>query len=184
MNAVNSIVTDTAHITATSWITSFYILGRGVISPVITPITDTGVILAYDPRLITAPVTSLNVVVTSTLPNVAVLASKFNGVFHIHPGCAFPFGVADQMWAFTRGEDGLKYWLQAGQVCDTVPRLPVALWQNGGTFYIGGTPAGNRFRGILDEVILDPVGGSRPPSSMDDDNTEYYYVSLPLVLRD
>jgi hypothetical protein len=44
------------------------------------------------------------------------------------------------------------------------PRLPVVFWTNGGAFWFGGSPLGPPFAGTLDEVLVDPPDGGRPPA--------------------
>ena len=44
-----------------------------------------------------------------------------------------------------------------------VPSL--RLHMNGGTFYVGGSPKDSHFTGTLDEVVVDPYDGGRPPNS-------------------
>jgi len=41
--------------------------------------------------------------------------------------------------------------------------LPVSFRSDGGTFIVGGSPLGPNFLGTLDEIIVDPAGGSEPP---------------------
>ena len=76
-----------------------------------------------------------------------------------------------------------KFWLGGTEICDAPkPRPRIELWQNGGVIYIGGGPTGDRFLGMLDEVILDPYDGSKPPNEGDGSEDETL-VYLPSVAR-
>lgn len=68
----------------------------------------------------------------------------------------------------------VTHWQDEEDVCvfDNSPR--VEFWTNGGVFYIGGLPADDDsfidgeprvipLQGLLDEVIVDPTGSTRPP---------------------
>lgn len=185
-DAVNAIAPPASQITETAVITGFYMLGRGVISPT-TPVSpfSESLIIGYDPIEPGYARVSVGMVVTSTTPNQALMVARFNNNVHTHGGCNFAFNdlTHQQIWALTRPNNGAKLWLGGTQVCDISPRPLIELRQDGGTFYIGGHPNGQRFYGMLEEVVVDPYDGGRPPAEISDDNPEIDPVFLPMLMR-
>jgi len=183
---VNSIAPPESQITETAVITGFYMLGRGVIttSTPISPLQES-VIVGYDPTEPGYSGVSIGMVVTSTLPNRAVMLARFNNNIHTHGGCVFGFDdlTQQQIWALTRPGNGAKLWVGSQQVCDISPRPYIELRQDGGKFYIGGHPNGFRFYGMLEEIAVDPYDGGRPPAEVIDDNTEIDPIFMPMLLR-
>jgi hypothetical protein len=183
MESVNAI-SNTWPITEVAQIGGFYILGRGVLSSTVRqdPL-DTNLILRYVPSNQDYSNIALRVSVTQTNPGLAQVNGFFN--FNRHGGdeCVVPVTGQSQLWAYTRHEGRLKFWLGGTELCDTPkPRPRIELWQNGGIIYIGGAPSGDRFLGILDEVILDPYDGGRPPNE-GDGSEDPTLVYLPVLQR-
>lgn len=185
MSTVNTILSNTGQLTETATPEDFYIMGRGWISPTMSQPGQPGLILGYVPDNTNFPAASLSVAVTQTNPTRAQIFAQFNGNIYSSARCGFSLDNApQQLWAFTRDRGELKFWLINNPACDPIgPRQRVLLRQDGGTIYIGGAPTGFRFLGILDEVLLDPAGGGRPPNSFDDDNPEASFIFVPLTMR-
>jgi hypothetical protein len=183
MEAVRTI-SSTVPITEEARLQGFYLLGRGLIADIPrTPENASGVIASYDPDDPEYSRVTLRVNVTNTLPGHAHLSAFFNKTFHTDTTCAVPVGQPEQVWVFTRNEGQLKFWEGGTQLCPgDRPRAPVRLRQDGATIYIGGLPGGDRFYGVIDEVILDPFGGGRPPTS-EGENPEGGRVLLPVTVR-
>jgi hypothetical protein len=74
-------------------------------------------------------------------------ATQFTGLF-----TAFP------------DEDGLLYRWRLGSADIEKQSVPVSFTKIGigeSTLYIGGLPEGSRFKGVLDYIVFDPIGGGR-----------------------
>ena len=183
-DAVNAVAPPSGQITETAVITGFYMLGRGIISPTL-PLTpgEESLIVGYDPIQPGARV-SIGVLVTSTQPNDAMVVARFNSNLHTRPDCRFSFDnlSEQQIWAFTRPNNGVKMWMGGRELCDISPRPLITLRQDGGTFYIGGHLNGQRFYGMLEEVVVDPYDGGQPPAAFTDDNLEDFFVFMPLAV--
>jgi hypothetical protein len=188
MEAVNAI-SGTTPITETMVTEGFYMLGRGVITPTkqLTPL-HSNLVVGYDPDNPAYSNVSLRVIVTHTNPPSktadAQMVAFFNNNIHTNDDCAIRInGPQEQMWTFTRNGGNLKMWLNSSEICAAPkPRPRIEFWQDGGTFYIGGNPHGNRFLGILEEVVVDPYDGTSPPNDADD-TVEEGFVLMPSILK-
>ncbi len=71
-----------------------------------------------------------------------------------------------QVHYLPRGDSQAQVKLSVGnrQLGLSKPVAPVRFHMDGGTFYIGGMPNGPHFIGTLDEVVVDPPDGGRPPN--------------------
>jgi len=65
----------------------------------------------------------------------------------------------------------------------TGPMNPVSFRSDGGTFIVGGSPLGPNLLGTLEEIIVDPAGGSQPPKIASIVPLSKVDVFLPLVQR-
>ncbi|HQY24427.1 MAG TPA: hypothetical protein PLL45_06090 [Thermoflexales bacterium] len=63
------------------------------------------------------------------------------------------------------------------------PQNPVSFRSDGGTFIVGGSPLGPNLLGTLEEIIVDPAGGSQPPKVASVVPLSKYDIFLPLVQR-
>jgi hypothetical protein len=147
----------------------FTIVGVGRITST-PPFTETfgNPVAYYTPNNAAAPGLGLFVPISNT-PGLAVMTSRFNGVTNIG---SVPFqpvaGGALQSWS-AKHSGLLTVYTVTHSVGDVVlqsfaPREPVSFWTDGGVFWIGGSPLGSSFRGALDEVVIDPPDGGRPPT--------------------
>ena len=69
---------------------------------------------------------------------------------------------------------------------DTVtggPQVPVSFRSDGGVFIVGGSPLGPNLMGTLEEIIVDPAGGSEPPKVPSVVPLSKVDIFLPLVQR-
>lgn len=185
-DAVNDIV-GRPMLTETADLNGFYMIGRGVLSPtvVISP-ARSNLVMSYQPDNPAKPGVSMSVFVTSTQPNTAQILTAFNGNLHGGPNCTFNFdGLPEQVWGFTRVNGNVKLWAGGEEVCGfTRPRIE--LWQDGGTFYIGGSPAGGAFLGWMEEAVMDPFDGSGPPGRLGNnplEPDEGFGAFVPIILR-
>ena len=183
MRAVQAI-SNTLPITEVAQIDGFYLLGRGVLSSTLrTPPLEQNLIFRYVPTNTNYSSVALRVAVTQTNPPLAQVNAFFNFNRHGLDDCVVPVNGNEQLWAYTRINNQLKFWNGGTELCDTPkPRPRIQLWQDGAIIYIGGTPSGDRFFGVLDEVILDPYGGGRPPNE-GDGSGDAALVYLPRVER-
>lgn len=185
-DAVNDIV-GRPMLTETADLAGFYMIGRGVLSPttVISP-ARSNLVMSYQPDNPASPGVSMSVFVTSTQPNRAHIITAFNGNLHSGPDCAFGFdGLPEQVWGFTRVSNTVKFWAEGNELC-SFPRPRIELWQDGGTFYIGGSPAGGAFLGWMEEAVMDPFDGGGPPGRLGNNPLpldEGYGVFAPLIVR-
>jgi hypothetical protein len=60
---------------------------------------------------------------------------------------------------------------------------PVSFRSDGGTFIVGGSPLGPNLLGTLEEIIVDPAGGSEPPKVPGVVPLTKYDIFLPFVQR-
>jgi hypothetical protein len=184
MRSVNAI-TNAIPMTETAAIDGFYMLGRGVFSPTIelTPTDQSRVVVSYVPTNTDYSRVALRLELSQTNPSLAQVEAFFNTSFHTDPDCFVPVNGDDQVWAYTRNNGLLKFWNGVNELCaQPRPRARVQLWQDGAILYIGGLPTGDRFYGMLDEVIIDPYDGNRPPN-IQEDATDGSVVFVPLVTR-
>ncbi len=65
----------------------------------------------------------------------------------------------------------------------TGPQNPVSFRSDGGTFIVGGSPLGPNLLGTLEEIIVDPAGGSQPPKVPGVVPLTKFDIFLPLVQR-
>ena len=65
----------------------------------------------------------------------------------------------------------------------TGPMNPVSFRSDGGTFIVGGSPLGPNLLGTLEEIIVDPAGGSQPPKVPGVVPLSKVDVFLPFVQR-
>jgi hypothetical protein len=63
------------------------------------------------------------------------------------------------------------------------PQVPVSFRSDGGTFIVGGSPLGPNLLGTLEEIIVDPAGGSQPPKVPSVVPLSKVDIFLPLVQR-
>jgi hypothetical protein len=63
------------------------------------------------------------------------------------------------------------------------PQIPANFRSDGGTFIVGGSPLGPNLLGTLEEIIVDPAGGSQPPKVAGVVPLTKVDVFLPLVQR-
>jgi hypothetical protein len=146
----------------------FTIAGLGRIEPSAVITHPFGNPIAfYTPSSPSATPVGLFVPLSNT-SSIAVITSLFNGTPNI--GTApFPItaGGPLQTWGVKHIGDGKTYTvthLLGTAVNQTfAPRDPVAFWVDGGVFWFGGSPLGPPFRGVLEEVIIDPPDGGPPP---------------------
>jgi hypothetical protein len=61
--------------------------------------------------------------------------------------------------------------------------LPVSFRSDGGTFIVGGSPLGPNLLGTLEEIIVDPAGGSEPPKVAAVVPLSKVDVFMPIVQR-
>jgi hypothetical protein len=185
-DAVNDIV-GRPMLTETANLDGFYMIGRGVLSPtvVISP-ARSNLVMSYQPDNPAKPGVSMSVFVTSTQPNTAQMLTAFNGNLHSSPACTFNFdGLPEQVWGFTRVNSTVKFWAGGDELCN-FPRPRIELWQDGGTFYIGGGPAGGAFLGWMEEAVMDPFDGSGPPGRLGNnplEPDEGYGAYAPIIVR-
>jgi hypothetical protein len=104
----------------------------------------------------------------------ASLTVRYTDVEYASAGCANPrkglFTVSasrSQSWAFLLGAAPRSAHLLAdqGTLCAFSKAPAVKFRTDGGTFLVGGSTLGSSFRGQLDEIVVDPTGGTRPPGS-------------------
>jgi hypothetical protein len=185
-DAVNDIV-GRPMLTETAQLEGFYMIGRGVLSPTvaISP-ARSNLIMSYQPDNLAKPGVSMSVFVTSTQPNRAQILAAFNGNLHGSAECSVDFdNMPEQVWGVTRVNGQVKFWAGGEAVCG-FPRPRIELWQDGGTFYIGGGPAGGAFLGWMEEAIMDPFDGSGPPGRLGNnplEPDEGYAVFAPAIVR-
>ncbi len=186
MESVNEIV-GRPMLTETANLDGFYMIGRGVLSPtvVISP-ARSNLVMSYQPDNPARPGVSMSVFVTSTQPNTAQILTAFNGNLHGNPDCTFNFdGLPEQVWGVTRVNNTVKFWAGGDELCG-FPRPRIELWQDGGTFYIGGGPAGGAFLGWMEEAVMDPFDGSGPPGRLGNnplEPDEGYGAYAPVIVR-
>jgi hypothetical protein len=163
MNEVNSMVSASNAITESQQPSGFYMLGRGVAA---TPPNASvpGTVLSYDATNPGFAPVALRLNANGAAPSTTAINATFNGGLFGQTTCAVPQNGAPQAWVYTYATGNLKFWSGTTEVCP-LPRAMqrVRLWLNGGTLYIGGKPGGMRFYGTLDEVVIDPQGGTSPP---------------------
>lgn len=73
-----------------------------------------------------------------------------------------------------------------GQLWETINNgapLPVSFRSDGGTFIVGGSPLGPNLLGTLEEIIVDPAGGSQPPKIASVVPLSKFDIFLPRVER-
>jgi hypothetical protein len=152
---------------------------------VISP-ARSNLVMSYQPDSLAHPGVSMGVFVTSTQPNRAQMIAAFNGNLHSNPDCVINFdGLPEQVWGFTRANGQVKFWAGGERLCE-FNRPRIELWQDGGTFYIGGTPGGGAFLGWMEEAVMDPFDGSGPPGALGNnplEPDEGYPSFAPLVIR-
>ncbi len=184
MEAVNAI-SGSITLTDTAVINGFYMLGRGVLSPTvaISP-ADSNLIVGYVPTNTLRQPISLYTPITETgAITRALIYSEFNGSIKYQSHCGFAVNTIDQRFAMTRNNFDTKYWLNGYQKCDFQPFPKIDLAQDGGIFFIGGTPLGKRLMGTLEEVIVDPFDGGEPPGLVDgQDEDGFWRARLPIVV--
>ena len=174
METVNAI-SGTIHLTDTAVINGFYMLGQGTLSPtvVISPF-NSNLIVGYVPtNTLRQPVGLYAPISETGALTRALIYSEFNAGPKILSHCAMPVSTVDQRFAFTRDNFDTKYWSDGLLRCDLPPFPKIDLAQDGGVFFIGGTPvlggwfSGRRLLGTLEEVIVDPFDGGEPPAIPD-----------------
>ena len=184
MEAVNAI-SGSVTLTDTAVINGFYMLGRGVLSPTIaiSP-ADSNLIVGYVPTNTLRQPIGLYAPITETgAITRAVIYSEFNGSVKYQSHCGFIVRNTDQRFAMTRDNFDTKYWLNGYLKCDFPPFPKIDLAQDGGIFFIGGTPLGKRLMGTLEEVIVDPFDGGEPPGLVDgQDEDGLWRARLPIVV--
>jgi hypothetical protein len=166
VNDMLQVISPTATISESARHEGFYVATRAYISP--TQAYTNALLFAYQPISTTFSPVSLRIVTSPTLPGKALLSAFFNGSLHSAPECVFALSRDQRLMAFTRYEGNLKFWALGTELCAASrPWPPIRLWHDGGTFFIGGRPDGGRFMGVVDEVILDPQGGTKPPNTLE-----------------
>lgn len=186
MDAVND-VAGRSMLTETADLEGFYMIGRGVLSPTLAITPSRGnLVMSYQPDHPAKPGVSMGMVVTSTQPNRAQMFATFNGNLHGNPNCIVNFDeLPEQVWGVTRVNNTVKFWAGGDELCG-FPRPRIELWQDGGTFYIGGSPAGGAFMGWMEEAVMDPFDGSGPPGRQGNnplEPDEGYGVFTPIIVR-
>jgi len=134
-------------------------------------------IVSYQPARKSPPVTlfaPLFNLATGSASASASLTIRYTDVEYASAGCAVSskglFTVSanrSQSWAFILGDSPRSARLQANKetLCAFSKAPRVKFWTDGGTFLVGGSTLGSSFRGELDEIVVDPTGGTRPPGS-------------------
>jgi len=184
MEAVNAI-SGSITLTDTAVINGFYMLGRGTLSPTvaISP-ADSNLIISYIPTNTLRQPVSLYTPITETgaAPR-AIIYSEFNGSIKYQSHCGFAVKAVDQRFGMTRDNFDTKYWLNGYLKCDFPPLPKIDLAQDGGIFFIGGTPLGKRLLGTLEEVIVDPFDGGEPPGLLaGEDEDGLWRARLPVMV--
>jgi hypothetical protein len=184
MEAVNAI-SGSITLTDTAVINGFYMLGRGTLSPTvaISP-ADSNLIVGYVPtNTLRQPIGLYTPITETGAITRALIYSEFNGSAKYKPDCAFTVRTQDQRFAMTRDNFDTKYWLNGYMKCDWQPFPKIDLAQDGGVFFIGGTPWGKRLLGTLEEVIVDPFDGGEPPALLaGEDEDGQWRARLPVVV--
>lgn len=183
MEAVNAI-SGSITLTDTAVINGFYMLGRGVLSPTIaiSP-ANSNLIVGYIPtNTLRQPIGLYTPITETGTVTRAVIYTEFNGSIKYQSHCGFAVNTIDQRFAMTRNNFDTKYWLNGYLKCDFPPLPKIDLAQDGGVFFIGGTPLGKRLLGTLEEVIVDPFDGGEPPGLIDGQGEDGLWRSnLPAV---
>ncbi len=172
---VNSIVGATV-LTESAQYRYFYMYARGWLTNSV-PITNVNILTgmlsspvvgyapvmtSYSPIWMNLPIIG-STVITPELLTHGLLTSHFNDTTFVQSICNFTTGPREQGWSFIYRDGLLRHWQNGIALCDFTGVPLVDFWQDGGEFFIGGSPERSTFTGILEEVLVDPAGSGRPP---------------------
>lgn len=160
----------------------FEVVGVGDIRPPTTPHPYSNPIAFYQPDMAGAPPVGL--FVPAPIANdVFTIKSYFNGVDNLDDNVGFPAGLGAQTWSAKHRPMQGSYEVEHARnwiVLSTFfPRPLVSLRTDGALIYVGGSPLGPGFDGVLDEVIVDPPDRSGPTAAGENATA----VWLPVVRR-
>lgn len=157
----------------------FEIVGMGDIRPPTTPHPYSNPIAYYQPDVAGALPVGL-FVPAPNVNDVYTIMSYFNGVINLDGNIGFPAGLGAQTWSAKHQPMQGSYQVEHAQNWVTLstffPRPLVSLRTDGALIYVGGSPLGPGFDGVLDEVIVDPPDKAGPTSTS-------YASWLPIAIR-
>jgi hypothetical protein len=151
------------------------ILGVGALDPVNGRVEPYGnPLLFYQPNRRVSPVGLFAPLADQTTPPAYSLLARANGRNYRSEGCSSDLkGVVEMAggthaWSMLYGIDQpgvLELRADDQTLCRFKGVAPISFRADGGSFRIGGSTLGGTLRGTLDEIVLDPTGGTRPPGS-------------------
>lgn len=159
----------------------FEIIGVGFIFPPTTPHPYSNPIAYYKPEAADAKPAGLFVPTINNLNDVYTIKSYFNGIDNQDNNLRFQGLQLPQTWTAKHQPlpEGyrVQHTLDWSVVSTFFPRPLVSLRTDGATIYIGGSPLGPGFDGILDEAIVDPPDRSGPTGFTN------YVTYAPIAVR-
>lgn len=159
----------------------FEIIGVGFIFPPTTPHPYSNPIAYYKPEAAGAKPAGLFVPTINNLNDVYTIKSYFNGIDNQDNNLRFQGLQLPQTWTAKHQPlpEGyrVQHTLDWSVVSTFFPRPLVSLRTDGATIYVGGSPLGPGFDGILDEAIVDPPDRSGPTDFTN------YVTYAPIAVR-
>jgi hypothetical protein len=158
----------------------FEIIGVGLIFPPTPPHPYSNPVAYYQPTFADAEPAGLFIPAIS-VNDVYTIKSYFNGIDNVDNNVRFLAGQTLQTWTAKHQPlpEGyrVQHTLNWNVISTFFPRPLVSLRTDGATIYVGGSPLGPSFDGILDEAIVDPPNRSGPTGFTD------YVTYTPIAMR-
>ncbi|MCS6847816.1 MAG: hypothetical protein RMN52_08890 [Anaerolineae bacterium] len=158
----------------------FEIIGAGLIFPPTTPHPYGNPVAYYQPNAAGAKPAGLFIPAVN-VNGMYTIKSYFNGIDNVDDNVRFLSSQTPQTWTAKHQPLPEGYRVQHALDWSVIniffPRPLVSLRTDGATIYVGGSPLGPSFDGILDEAIVDPPDRSGPTAFTN------YTTYAPIAVR-